>query len=185
MNKVSFFTTIMSFISLMLFWVIMSGYLDAIHLSMGVVSVIGVMVFNYKLKSHSFFEDDMQGLEQVRFGFAFYYIFWMVYQILLAGFHVAWVVMRPHLRAETSMIVFKVDLPSSHAKMILGNSITLTPGTLTVTIDDDKFTVHSLTPKSHESIINDEMPRQVLKLFSKEERDVIRDVEITTELKSN
>lgn len=185
MPKQSFFSLTMTFISLMLFWVIMSGYLDVIHLSMGVVTVAGVMIFNYKLKNYRFFDDDIEDLNQFRFGYAFFYVFWMAYQIIVAGFHVAWVIMRPHLHVETSIIKFKVDLPSSHAKMILGNSISLTPGTLTILIEDDEFTVHSLTLKSHEGIVNDEMPRQVLKLFTKEERQVVRDVRITTEIKTN
>ncbi|MEX0647572.1 MAG: Na+/H+ antiporter subunit E [Balneolaceae bacterium] len=185
MNKLSLFSMVMSFISLMLFWVIMSGYLDFIHLSMGVATVAGVIFFNYHLKNYRFFEDDIEDLNQFRFGQAFSYVPWMIYQIFVAAIHVAWVIIRPHLRVETSMITFKVDLPSSHAKMILGNSISLTPGTLTITIEGDEFTVHSLTPGSHEGIINDAMPRRVLKLFSKEERQVVSDIRITTETKTN
>lgn len=178
MNKLSFFTLTMSFISLMAFWIAMSGFLDFIHLAMGVVSVAGVMMLNYQLKQNRFFEDDMDDLSELRFGRAVYYLFWIIYQIIIAGFHVLSVISRPSMPIEPTMITFKVDLPSSHAKMILGNSITLTPGTLTVDIVDDTFTVHALDSNSYAGIADDSMPKQVLSLFSSEDRPVVRDFKI-------
>lgn len=171
----------MSFISLMIFWVIMSGFIDVIHLSMGVVTVAGVLVFNNKLKRHQFFEDDMNDLSELRFGRAFYYFFWMIYQIILAGFHVLRVITSPKMPIKPTVVTFRANLPSAHAKMILGNSITLTPGTLTIDIEGDLFTVHALTSKSYEGIVNDEMPKQVLKLFSAVDRTVVSDINIITE----
>jgi len=183
MNKLSFFSLTMSFISLMVFWVIMSGFLEWFQLTLGVLSVVAVMVVNYKLKTHRFFEDDMNDLGELRFGRAIFYLFWMIGQIILAGIHVLFVIMRPKMPIETTMLRFKADLPSAHAKMILGNSITLTPGTLTIDIEGDQFTVHALDEKSYQGIVSDEMPRQVLKLFSTEDRQVISDIEITNEIK--
>ncbi|MEX0944731.1 MAG: Na+/H+ antiporter subunit E [Balneolaceae bacterium] len=168
----------MSFISLMTFWVVMSGFLDAIHLSMGVVTVIGVMYINYKLKSHRFFDDDMNDLKELRFSYALWYLVWMIGQIILAGINVAGVIIRPKMPIQTSLLTFRVDLPSAHARMILGNSITLTPGTLTIDIVGDTFTVHALDDASHEGITSDTMPRKVLKLFENIDRPVIKDLKI-------
>lgn len=158
----------------------MSGYLDAIHLTMGVVTVISVLYVNYQLKAHRFFQDDMNDIQELRFGRAVYYIGWMIVQIVAAGFHVAFLIIRPKMPIHTTILTFNVDLPSAHARMILGNSISLTPGTLTIDIVGDTFTVHSLDSTSHESISSDKMPRQVLKLFEKEERQVIKDLKIIT-----
>lgn len=178
MSKFSFFSITLSFISLMLFWIAMSGFLDAIHLTFGVLSVGGVLMLNYQLKKHRFYTDDMDNLDELRLFRAAYYFFWLIYQIIIAGFHVLGIILRPSMPIEPSIIKFRVDLPSSHAKMILGNSITLTPGTLTIDIEGDLFIVHSLDDASFESLKNDEMPRQVLQLFDKEDRSVIRDFEI-------
>lgn len=171
---------ILSFISLMAFWVIMSGYLDAIHISMGVVSVLLVMITNYQIKKHQFYDDDMLSMGDVRFGYAFYYVFWLLGQIISSGFTVAFIILKPTLNIHPSIVRFKVDLPSSHAKMILGNSITLTPGTLTVDIQGDEFIVHSLVPASYQSLKEDVMPRKVLHLFEKEDRPVISDFRVIT-----
>lgn len=178
MSKFSFFSLTLSFISLMLFWIVMSGFLDAIHLTFGVLSVGGVLMLNYQLKKHRFYGDDMDNMDNFRIIRFIYYFFWLIYQIVLSGFHVLWVIIRPSMPIETAIVKFRVDLPSSHAKMILGNSITLTPGTLTVDIEDDLFTVHALDASSYAGLESDEMPRQVLQLFQKEEHQVIRDFEI-------
>ncbi len=79
------------------------------------------------------------------------------------------------------MVRFKVDFPNPHCKIILGNSITLTPGTLTVDIQGDEFIVHSISPVSFEGIASDQMPQQVLKLFSKEAHPVISDFEVISD----
>lgn len=163
----------------------MSGFFDAIHLSMGVASVVFVMVINHNLRRHMAFEDETDVLSELRFGRAFYYVFWILWQIILSGFQVASVILRRDMPLGISVIKFKVDLPGAQAKMILGNSITLTPGTLTMDISGDQFTVHALTPASMEGIISDEMPRQVLQLFSKDVRQVVYDVEIMTDKKSS
>lgn len=156
----------------------MSGYLDVIHLGMGVVTVVGVMMINYRLKSHRFFEDDMNDIKELRFGYALWYVIWLVGQIVIAGFHVVSVISRPNMPVRTTIVTFRADLPSAHAKMILGNSITLTPGTLTMDIEGDLFTVHALDDQTYQGIVNDDMPRKVLKLFEKSDRQVISDVNI-------
>lgn len=178
MSKFSYFSITLSFISLMLFWIVMSGFLDAVHLTFGVLSVAGVLMVNYQLKKHRFYSDDMDNLDELRFFRAVYYFFWLIYQIILAGFHVMGIILKPSMPIETCIIKFRVDLPSSHAKMILGNSITLTPGTLTIDIENDLFIVHALDEASYGSLVNDEMPRQVLQLFEKEDRSVISDFEV-------
>lgn len=170
----------MSFISLMTFWVIMSGFLDFVHLGLGVLTVAGVMYVNYQLKTHRFFDDDMDDLSEVRFSRAVYYVFWMIIQIIVAGFHVVGIIVRRKMPIHTTMITFKANLPSAHARMILGNSISLTPGTLTIEIEGDMFIVHAIDDKSFEGISSDKMPREVLKLFQKEERQVVENLQIIT-----
>lgn len=162
----------------MVFWFIMSGFFDIVHGIMGVLSVGIVLALNYKLKNHNFFEDEHEVLTHIRYGRLFLYIPWLIYQILVSAIQVARIILTPSLPIETKIVRFKVDLPSAHAKMILGNSITLTPGTLTIDIDGDEFLVHGLVPNAYKGIIDDSMPQQVLQLFQKEKRAVVSDVTI-------
>jgi multicomponent Na+:H+ antiporter subunit E len=184
-KKISVLSTLLSFISLMAFWLLMSGYFDLIHIAYGVVSVIGVMMVNRSLATYAFFEDDHNESFRIRPIRALLYLFWILGQILIAGWRVAVLILRPSLPAKPAMVTFRADLPTARAKMILGNSITLTPGTLTVDIEGDQFTVHSVDSFSYEGIINDDMPKRVLKLFSTEDRPVVYDVVIQDVVKHN
>jgi multicomponent Na+:H+ antiporter subunit E len=180
MKKLSFSSLATSFVSLMIFWLIMSGKYDAIYLAFGVFSVGSVLYINHNLRKFRYFEDDVDGLKHLRYGRAVYYFFWMIGQVIIAGFHVLRLISRPSLPIKPAIITFDADLPNVHARMILGNSITLTPGTITVDITGNRFTVHSIDTSSREGIINDQMPRQVLKLFSNEDRQVVSNVQVVT-----
>jgi len=184
MGRISVLSLLLSFLSLMAFWLIMSGFFDILHISYGIVSVAVVLAVNFKLKTHRFFEDEMDDLLHLRFGNVIVYIPWILLQILKSGFHVAFIILRPSTPVQPALLKFRVDLPSAHAKMILGNSITLTPGTLTIDIKGNEFTVHALSETSYAGIVNDAMPRKVRGLFVKDSKPVISDVEIITEQKS-
>jgi len=184
MGRISVLSLLLSFLSLMAFWLIMSGFFDILHISYGIVSVAVVLAVNFKLKTHRFFEDEMDDLLHLRFGNVIVYIPWILLQILKSGFHVAFIILRPSTPVQPALLKFRVDLPSAHAKMILGNSITLTPGTLTIDIKGNEFTVHALSEASYAGIVNDAMPRKVRGLFLKDSKPVISDVEIITEQKS-
>lgn len=178
MKQLSVFNLFLSFIALMAFWLVMSGIYKPVQIGQGVISVLIVIAVNYRLKRYKFFEDEIDDLKELRFIFAPWYALWLVSEIIKAGFHVAHVIISPRKKVRTYLLKFRVDLPSAHARMILGNSITLTPGTLTIDIKGDEFIVHALTPKSFESISSDAMPRKVLKLFLNEDRQVVHDLRI-------
>jgi multicomponent Na+:H+ antiporter subunit E len=178
MKKIPIINNILMFISLMVFWVIMSGFLDAVHLSMGVVSVLFVMFLTNKIKKEVFFDDEMQSLGEVRFIKVIPYIFWLIWQILVSAAKVVAIILHPTLPIEPAIVRFKVNLPNAQAKAILGNSITLTPGTLTVDIEGDEFVVHALSSASYTGIINDEMPKKVNQLFLNTDASVISDIKI-------
>src|SRR5690625_4113832 len=102
----------------------------------------------------------------------------MIVQIFKAGMHVLTILFKNPIPYNTSVLKFRVDLPSAHAKMILGNSISLTPGTVTMVIEGDHFVVHALDDNSIGRNDSNEMTQEVIKLFQKEERQFIYDVEI-------
>lgn len=178
MKSHSPFQTVVLFVGLMLFWLSMSGYFDLLHIGFGVVSAGIVLFFFHSIRHYAFFEEEKSSLQGVRpFQFATY-LFWLIWQIIKSGLYVAGVILKPSMPIEPSIVTFRADLPGPYAKMLLGNSITLTPGTLTVDIEGDLFTVHALTRETYAGIVDDSMPRQVLKLYSKEDRPVISEVKV-------
>ena len=156
----------------------MSGFFDLVHTIMGIVSVGVVMAINYRLKTYSFYENETDVIKDVRFLYIPYYFVWLLVQIVISGIQVAKILLSPSLPIKATVVRFKVDYPNPHCKMILGNSITLTPGTLTVDINGDEFVVHAISPVSFEGLASDKMPQKVLRLFTTEEHPVISDFEV-------
>ncbi len=72
--------------------------------------------------------------------------------ILIANFQVAYIVLHPKMPIEPNLVTMRVDIDSVASRVLLGNSITLCPGTLTVLADEKDFLVHALTIESGEEI---------------------------------
>jgi len=74
-----------------------------------------------------------------RLAYLLYYIPLFTYYCLLANFDVAYRVLHPALPIEPGIVKVKTTLTNSTAKVALANSITLTPGTLSVEMTDDGY----------------------------------------------
>ena len=82
------------------------------------------------------------------------YLPWLFYQIILANIEVAWVVLHPRMleKIDPHLVRFRTSLKRPISKVTFAQSITLTPGTITVNIDDDEFTVYALTRSASEAL---------------------------------
>jgi len=76
------------------------------------------------------------------------YIIVLFKEIIIANFDVAYRVIHPKMPIKPGIIIIKTGLKQDLAKMILANSITLTPGTFTLDIDDDKLLIHWINVKT-------------------------------------
>ncbi len=74
-----------------------------------------------------------------RLAYLLYYIPLFTYYCLLANFDVAYRVLHPALPIEPGIVKVKTTLTNTTAKVALANSITLTPGTLSVEMTDDGY----------------------------------------------
>jgi len=66
----------------------------------------------------------------------------LLWEIVKANLQVAKIVLSPKLPIKPAIVTAKSSLKSDFGKMLLANSITLTPGTLTVDIVDDTYFIH-------------------------------------------
>lgn len=76
---------------------------------------------------------------------------------------------------KTGLIKFKTNLPNMVSKVILGNSISITPGTVTLHIEGDDFLVHSLTNETDEAHIDHSLAVEVARLYKLEAERVVCD----------
>ena len=72
------------------------------------------------------------------------YGFLVFWEIIKANIGVLKIVLNPRSKIEPKMVYFKTDLKKDTSKVALANSITITPGTITVNVCDDVFCVHAL-----------------------------------------
>ncbi|HDO26504.1 MAG TPA: Na+/H+ antiporter subunit E [Bacteroidetes bacterium] len=82
-------------------------------------------------------------------------VFWMIWYLIIflkalveSNFDVARRVLTPSLPINPGIVKFKTKLQTHYSKMVLANSITLTPGTLTVDVVGDTFYIHWIDVKT-------------------------------------
>ena len=148
------------FLILFAFWLVFSGHFDALHVGLGLVCTALVAGFSYDLLL-----EDVPSPRQLLTAWRFLlYVPWLLYQVVIANFHVVYLVVRPS-QIRPRIVRFKTSLTSDLAKVALGNSITLTPGTLTMDIDDREFYVHAVSDKVAADLLTGEMERRVAHVF--------------------
>lgn len=79
-----------------------------------------------------------------RMGLLILYLFTLIKEILKANIVVFKMIYSAKYQLEPAIVSFKTDLHSTFARVLLANSITLTPGTITVSLKDNEYTVHCL-----------------------------------------
>lgn len=169
-------------IFLMGVWLILSGHYDLLHILYGVGSVALVIWLNLRLRRLPLVENEPAGMAEIRILRLAVYLPWLLWQIIMSGAYVAWVILQPRLPIQPEILRFRSRQPGVMAKVILGNSITLTPGTLTLDIEGDTFTVHALTGSSARGLYEGKMPTWTASLYEKDcpPDDLCTDVEHIT-----
>jgi multicomponent Na+:H+ antiporter subunit E len=105
------------------------------------------------------------------------YLPWLAKEMILSALHVARVIFTPRMPLDPVLIRFKSRQPNDLARVILGNSITLTPGTLTVELFGNDFLVHALTRNTADGVTSGVMQTNVARLFTNEPGIVVSDIE--------
>ena len=80
------------------------------------------------------------------------YVFVLITEIIKANFAVIRMIMSSRYEIEPAIVRFKTDLKTTPARVLLANSITLTPGTITVSLEEDEYVVHCLDKELAEGI---------------------------------
>lgn len=87
-----------------------------------------------------------------KLGYLIQYFFILIKEIVMANFATLRLVCSSSREVEPVLIQFEMNLKSDTSKFLLANSITLTPGTITVSVENNIFTVHCLDKSFAEGI---------------------------------
>ena len=156
---------IYTFLIMMGFWILLSGKFDLFHLTLGVISS-GLVSFI----SADLFMYSQQGGNRLSTGFRFLlYLPWLLYQIVLSTLHVTFLALHPKMKdlIDPTIVTFKTKLKTDIAKVALANSITLTPGTITIRVEDQVFYVHAISRKAAAGLPG-EMEDRLAKVFERD-----------------
>ena len=151
---------------LMIGWLLFTGTLATTSLVMGGVFSCLVACLTYSL-----FFDEKEADRRSMLPHAHLlvvYIFILVFKMYIASFKVLFNVMRGDINPR--VVHFRTRVKSDIARFILANSITLTPGTITLNLDDDHLIVHWLDAETIHSkyageLIKGEFERLLKRIF--------------------
>ncbi len=144
-------------------WMIFSGLFDAFHLTLGVISCAIVTWMSSDLLFENRTIPFMSRIRQgVRLGG---YCFWLLWQIVLSNLHLFRLAFSSREALQPHIVRYETELKSDFEKYLLANSITLTPGTVTIKIMGDTFYIHAISDIAAEGL-DGEMERRIAHIFA-------------------
>ena len=142
-------------------WVIFNGNLTLEICIFGVV--ISVILFAFVCKFMDF--SLKKEIHIYRKSFLFVrYVFLLIKEIVKANFGVTRMILSQREEIQPALVTFHSDLKTATGRAFLANAITLTPGTITVSLENDHFTVHCLDENMAEGMNDSEFVKYIKKL---------------------
>ena len=139
------------------FWLLLSGYFEDRFLVLaGLGSAIAVVAFSYRMEVV-----DREGQPYHLAPALLTYWPWLLREILKSALTVSRIILDPRLPISPTMVRFRPSQRTVGGLVTHANSITLTPGTITVEAGRDEFLVHGLTRAGAQGCIDSEMDRRV------------------------
>ena len=143
----------------LLFWIVLSANAKVETICIGII--VSLLVRNLN-------KDLMCSNRQVNFmksiGKWLSYTIILIKEIIVSNFNVAKIVLSPRIVISPQIVTINTKIKSDFLKTIFANSITLTPGTLTISMDRDKITVHCLKDEFANGLINSDFEKIILEV---------------------
>jgi multicomponent Na+:H+ antiporter subunit E len=159
------------FIGLFALWLALSGKLTVEFLVLGAISSALVAFLSQHLVLHPARAEKFApvptsltwlGATALRF---LAFVPWLLYQIVTANLLVAYVILKPRLDISPRLVVFDTSLKTEAAQVMLANSITLTPGTITIDVNNGRFLIHTLSVNFAEGLEKGAMQDRVARVL--------------------
>lgn len=142
--------------ALFVFWILMSGYFTPFLLAAGAGSALIIAWLAHRMEVA-----DREGQPLHLTGQALGYTPWLFKEIVKSALSVSRIILDPRLRASPTLARFRPSQVSTVGLVTHANSITLTPGTITVEARHDEFLVHALTRDGALGTVDSEMDARV------------------------
>jgi multicomponent Na+:H+ antiporter subunit E len=141
---------------LAILWMLLSGFFVPLLLGLGIASIVVVILIARRM---DVVDHEGQPLH-LSWRIVFYWV-WLIKEILVSAIHVSGVILKGKMPIQPAMLDIKATQRSEMGNVIFANSITLTPGTVTVDMQGDKLLIHALTKDTADGLMTGDMDRRV------------------------
>ncbi len=142
---------------LFIIWLLLSESFNVFHMAVGLAAAFLVALLRSDLRAERSYV--------IRWWNALLFIPWLFGRMFVSAVHISYLILHPRLPIKPVLFRHRASLGSEEAVLLIGNSITLTPGTVTVEADTDELIVHALDEKSTEDVSSQRLERMVLRVF--------------------
>ncbi len=144
------------FVVLFSVWLLWSGHYTTLLLTLGLFSCLFVLLVMRRMSAvdHEAAPVDITARAAL-------YLPWLAWQIVKANLDVARRIVQPRMPVRPHVLKVRAGQRSDLGRVIYANSITLTPGTITIGVSGDEFTIHALTDEAAAGVAGGEMNDRV------------------------
>lgn len=147
--------------AILLLWLVLSASYEFIHVLIGAITATAIVWLN----PISFVK-----ARRISWLSAITYLPWLFVRVMMSGFHVSKLILQPGLPIKPKLLHLKTQLRSDGELFVLGNSITLTPGTITIEVAPGELLVHAIDAHSQHDLSRGLLEERVSRLLSTEEK---------------
>ncbi len=129
------------YILFFIMWILFNGQITLEIVLFGLVIAAVIYWFICKYMDYSVHKDIMIIKQLFRI---VEYLAALLWEVIKANAVLLGIILNLYQKPEPVLVTFRASLKTQTARAVLANSITLTPGTITVNLEEDEFTVHCL-----------------------------------------
>ena len=145
--------------TLVAFWLLLSGHYTPFVLSCGFFSILITVYIALRM---DVVDDEAQPIHLTS-SILFYWL-WLTKEVVLANISVCRRIWSPRLNISPTVICVDASQKTPLGIMLYANSITVTPGTVCINVEGNKLEVHALTWSAAQDLLSGEMDRRVSQL---------------------
>ena len=152
---------VLTFILWMVIWLLWSGLYKPLLITLGVISCLFTLFLAHRM---GFFKRDVFSLHLTYRLIPFWG--WLAIELVKSNLEVARIVLSPKMPVSPTVVQLTAHTENPVLQAILGNSITLTPGTVTLDDHEGELLVHCLTRQGADALLEGDMNRRVSALLN-------------------
>ncbi len=148
-------------LALFVIWVLLTESYSPAHIALGLVASFGVALLNTDPARPA--DVAIRWLQLLRF------FPWLFGRIFVSGLHLSFLILHPRLPIAPVLVRYRPQADHEPSIVLLGNSVTLTPGTVTAEARSDELIVHAMDDESLQDLNSQRLERKVAEVFQARE----------------